>query len=90
MSELLKIVEQRLPTPNQIAERAYHIHLARGGTPGREIDDWLQAEYELLQVPIRKIAAIDPRKLATKKATKSRLHQSPLITLVQAILMIGG
>jgi hypothetical protein len=31
----------------QIRERAYEIFLARGGAPGHEIDDWLQAEKEL-------------------------------------------
>jgi hypothetical protein len=30
-----------------VAVRAYHIFLARGATPGRELDDWLQAEREL-------------------------------------------
>lgn len=30
-----------------VAVRAYHIFLSRGATPGRELDDWLQAEHEL-------------------------------------------
>jgi hypothetical protein len=34
--------------PNeQIRERAHQIFLARGGTPGNELDDWLLAEREL-------------------------------------------
>ena len=33
----------------QIARRAYEIHLLRGGEPGHDIDDWLQAEHELRQ-----------------------------------------
>jgi hypothetical protein len=34
--------------PNeQIRERAHQIFLARGGTPGNELDDWLRAEQEL-------------------------------------------
>jgi hypothetical protein len=33
--------------PEQVAVRAYHIFLSRGATPGRELDDWLQAEREL-------------------------------------------
>jgi hypothetical protein len=89
MSELMKIVEQRIPTKEEIAERAYHIYLARGKTPRPEIDDWLQAEYELMQVPIRKLAKIDPLKLATQKQAKSRLRRSPLIKIVQAAMMIG-
>lgn len=35
------------PTFEQVQLRAYHIFLARGGQPGREVDDWLQAESEL-------------------------------------------
>jgi hypothetical protein len=35
------------PTYEQIAERAYDLYLARGETPGHDIDDWLRAEAEL-------------------------------------------
>jgi len=35
------------PTPEQISKRAHEIYLARGGTPGSELGDWLQAEREL-------------------------------------------
>ena len=31
----------------EIRLRAYEIHLQRGGFPGNEVDDWLQAEREL-------------------------------------------
>ena len=31
----------------RIRQRAYEIHLARGGTPGQDFDDWLQAEREI-------------------------------------------
>jgi Protein of unknown function (DUF2934) len=31
----------------EIRVRAYEIHLQRGGFPGNEVDDWLQAEREL-------------------------------------------
>jgi hypothetical protein len=31
----------------EIRVRAYEIHLERGGFPGNELDDWLQAEREL-------------------------------------------
>ena len=30
-----------------IRRRAYEIYLERGEQPGRELDDWLQAEREL-------------------------------------------
>jgi hypothetical protein len=35
------------PTLEQIRQRAQAIYRARGGGPGRELDDWLQAEREL-------------------------------------------
>jgi len=31
----------------EIRNRAYEIYLQRGGHPGDEVDDWLQAEREL-------------------------------------------
>jgi hypothetical protein len=31
----------------EIRIRAYEIYLERGEQPGRELDDWLQAELEL-------------------------------------------
>jgi hypothetical protein len=34
---------------DKIAERAFDIFKSRGGKPGMEIDDWLQAEKELTQ-----------------------------------------
>ena len=37
------------PTIDEIAQRAYQIFLARGGEPGHDLDDWLQAESELLR-----------------------------------------
>jgi uncharacterized membrane protein len=35
------------PTHEEIVARAYEIFLKRGSAPGREIEDWLQAEKEL-------------------------------------------
>jgi len=32
---------------DEIRLRAYEIYLQRGGEPGREMDDWLQAERDL-------------------------------------------
>ena len=36
------------PTTEEIAQRAYEIFLARGEEPGHDLDDWFQAESELL------------------------------------------
>jgi hypothetical protein len=32
---------------SETSRRAYEIYLERGGLPGCELEDWLQAEYEL-------------------------------------------
>jgi hypothetical protein len=37
------------PTSEEIAQRAYEIFQTRGGEPGHDLDDWLQAESELLR-----------------------------------------
>ena len=35
------------PTLAEIRERAFEIHIERGGIHGCDLDDWLQAEREL-------------------------------------------
>ena len=35
------------PTPEDIAIRAYQLYLERGGAPGNELEDWIQAEIQL-------------------------------------------
>lgn len=34
---------------DQVARRAYQLYQARGGEPGHELEDWLQAEAEICQ-----------------------------------------
>jgi hypothetical protein len=34
-------------TGADVAQRAYHLFLARGGEHGHDVEDWLQAEREL-------------------------------------------
>lgn len=48
------------PTHAEIAARAYEFYLQRGRIDGYDMDDWLQAEYELMQLPVDKIAELDP------------------------------
>ena len=45
---LAHTAESRL---ERIERRAYEIYQARGGTGGREMDDWLQAEREIDAAP---------------------------------------
>ena len=42
-----KIVLRVAPDEYAIRTRAYELYLARGAEPGRELEDWLQAEREL-------------------------------------------
>jgi hypothetical protein len=42
-----KIVLRVVPRENEIRARAYELYLARGAEPGRELEDWLQAERDL-------------------------------------------
>lgn len=55
-----RIREARQPRPllqetidllNGVQRRAYELFERRGGAPGNEIGDWLQAEREIFQVP---------------------------------------
>jgi hypothetical protein len=39
----------KYPERAEIALRAYHLYLERGGAPGNELDDWTRAERELLE-----------------------------------------
>ena len=41
-------VAKNQPTTEEISLRAYQIYLQRGGAPGNEFEDWIQAERELL------------------------------------------
>jgi hypothetical protein len=61
------------PTPAQIAARAYQIYLERGRVPGHDMDDWLQAEYELMQLPVRKLAEMEPPQIPRDKPRRKSL-----------------
>ena len=38
-----------IPTREEIEFRAYQIYVERGGAHGQDVDDWLQAERELVE-----------------------------------------
>ncbi len=42
------VVESHLDEERRIRERAYEIYDARGRGPGHELDDWLEAERQIL------------------------------------------
>ena len=45
--EPAKKTPRREVTDEEIRQRAYELYLARGATPGFELNDWLGAEREL-------------------------------------------
>jgi hypothetical protein len=44
-----KNIPRELPTHQEIELAAYQLYLERGGMNGTELDDWLQAERELME-----------------------------------------
>ena len=62
--EEVLVVEEQIISERDIAARAYQIYLERGCQSGHEVDDWLQAEYELRQLPVQKLAELPPPKSA--------------------------
>jgi len=81
MSKSFRDVPQSLPSQDKIRARAYEIAMSRGFQPGHDLDDWLQAEYELMQLPIRKIVEIRPPKAAKPSSTCQSI-----VTRVRSVL----
>ena len=80
-----------LPTHDQIAGRAYELFLSRGRQSGHGMDDWLQAEYELIQLPIQKIVELgDEPEFIGQKSNRAVLKKSALVALVQIALALGS
>lgn len=52
----------QLPTPEQIAQRAYELYLERGREDGHEVEDWIAAEKELTELAEARLA--EPKALA--------------------------
>jgi hypothetical protein len=62
------------PTEEQIRSRAYEIFVQSGSQPGHDLDNWLQAEYELMQWPFAGIARA--LKVTKDRPREDRLHGS--------------
>ena len=52
------------PTTEEIALRAYHIYLERGGAPGDALEDWTRAERELLGNSVKPRRGPVPKSIA--------------------------
>ncbi|HVM61046.1 MAG TPA: DUF2934 domain-containing protein [Verrucomicrobiae bacterium] len=72
---------QQSPKTEQIAARAYQLYLERGRTDGHDVDDWLQAEYELMQLPVRKLAELE-----SPTTGRGKLRTKSIIDLVRTAM----
>ena len=70
------------PTHDEIAARAYEIYIEHGCLPGHDVDNWLQAEYELLQLPVRKLAELE-----LLPPPKGKPKRKSVVELVHAAMM---
>jgi hypothetical protein len=62
-------------TQEQIATRAYAIYQSRGCQPGREMEDWLQAEAEIRR-EMGHTAPATPKTSAQQPAIQTAVEQS--------------
>ncbi len=63
------------PTPESIAKRAYELFLQRGSVPGFELDDWLQAEAELVSIASVRKSRPAPATTNNRPAQRSAAHR---------------
>lgn len=61
---------EMLPREERVRRRAYELYLRRGNQPGSEMDDWLQAEAEILSALARKARFDRMKKLSTDRKRK--------------------
>jgi hypothetical protein len=60
------------PTEGEISARAFELYLQRGSVPGYELDDWLQAEAELVS---QAVAASGGNKTSSDDATQPAVRR---------------
>ena len=59
------------PSEEQIRQRAHELSVQHGYQPEHDVDNSLQAEYELMQLPIRKIAELKQTKAQQASIAKA-------------------
>ncbi len=73
----------------RIAERAYELSARRGYAPGRELDDWLTAEDQLVWKPEMRLEE-HPRELVLKlRLPGVRAEDVHLFVAAERILLLG-
>ncbi len=69
------------PDESEIAARAYLIYLENGRQDGYALDHWLQAEYELMQLPLCVLASLPTQPV------KKRLRGKSIVEIAQALML---
>jgi hypothetical protein len=69
-------------TDKEIDARAYQIHLESGRRHGHDLDDWLQAEYELMHMSVGELA-----KLTVPKTSKAQREAKSIIEAVRTAML---
>ncbi|MGD1019863.1 MAG: DUF2934 domain-containing protein [Verrucomicrobiia bacterium] len=59
------------PSEEQIRARAFELYQERGRQPGHELEDWLQAEFELTHRPFR-VARLLPIRMRRNLSSRQR------------------
>ena len=90
IKKLNRSAVRRVPTEAEIRQRAAEIYRARGAQPGREIDDWLQAEYELMRLPVENLAKLDAPKSKRAKLAVSKLVHAALLLSAGGLVQLRG
>jgi len=69
------------PSDEEIAARAYQLYVESDCEPGHDLDNWLQAEYELMQLPVRELA-----NLPQAESQRGRATRKSVVELVRAAM----
>jgi hypothetical protein len=75
-------MKPKSPSHAEIAARAQQLYQQSGCLPGHDVDNWLQAEYELLQLPVRELAKLPP-----PKPRKNWPVSKSLIAVVRSVIL---
>jgi hypothetical protein len=65
------MMTRHTPSKEQIRARAFELYVERGGQPGHELEDWLQAEFEVGHLPFH-VAHLQPIRTRRTISTRRR------------------
>ncbi len=75
--------KKKLPNKSAIALRAYEIYVENGRQDGYDLDNWLQAEYELLQLPLDALGTLT----LPAKPSKKHHNSKSILDIAQALVL---